>query len=197
VVLSRLLLLAAVLSVPAAFPALAGGKGGKEGGGESQAAMWAALPGPREMVFNPIQAGESLGQVAVNATMWAGTGAAKCRLNFVIENYSSATVAMGFVARTFSAKDEIVDAWVVNVAELPPQGRTGRLFSCTLGATQFTLVPMAGYDWPPAKCLKPNGEADMCPLTVKLTSTVPIVLNKEEKKPEDKKDEKPAKKGGH
>lgn len=200
-VLSRLLL-AAALSALAALPAQAGSKGGKEGGaGESSAAMWATLPGPREMVFAPIQASESLGQVTVNATMWAGSGAAKCRLNFVVENYSSTTVALGFVARTFSAKDEVVDSWVVNVAELPPQGRTGRLFSCTLGATQLTLVPMAGYDWPPAKCVRAGGEAEMCPLTVKLTSTVPIVLNKEEKKPEEKKDakkdEKAGKKGGH
>lgn len=195
-VLARLFL-AFLLLGAAAWPALAGGKSGGKDGAETAAAAWAALSGPREMVFAPAQASASLGQVTVAATMWAGSGAAKCRLNFFIENFSSSAVALGFVARTFNAKDEIVDAWVVNVAELQPSASTGRLFSCTLGATQFTLVPMSGYDWPPAKCAKPGGETDMCPLTFKLTSTVPIVLNKEEKKPEEKKDDKPAKKGGH
>lgn len=185
------LILTALLVTLAALPALAGGKkeGGSSGGGESHGAMWVSLPGPREIVVQPPQASESLGTVAVIATMWAGSGSAKCRVNFVIENYSSANVAVGFIARTFGAKDELVDNWVVSVTTLAPNARTGRLFSCTLGATQFTLVPIAGYDWPPAKCVKSGEEAEPCPLTLKLNSTVPIVLNKTEKK-EEKKDEK-------
>lgn len=185
------LALALLLSAMTAFPALAaGGKGGKEGGADSQGAMWATLPGPREVVVTPPQASESLGTVAVIATMWAGSGSAKCRVNFVVENYSSANVALGFIARTFNAKDELVDNWVVSVAALAPNGRTGRLFSCALGATQFTIVPTAGYDWPPAKCVKQGEETEMCPLTLKLTSTVPIALGKEEKKPEKPEDKK-------
>lgn len=197
--MTRSIMVTALLMALAAFPAVAGGKGGKEGGssggsgGESQGAMWATLPGPREIVVPPPQASESLGIVSVSATMWAGSGSAKCRVNFTIENYSSASVALGFIGRTFGAKDELVDNWVITVATLPPNGRTGRLFSCTLGATQFTLVPTSGYDWPPAKCIKAGEETEMCPLTLKLTSTVPIVLNKEEKK-EEKKDDKKGKK---
>lgn len=183
------LALALLLSAVTALPALAAGKG-KEGGGESHGAMWATLPGPREVVVAPPQASESLGTVAVIATMWAGSGSAKCRVNFVIENYSTAHVALGFIARTFGANDELVDNWVVSVAALAPNGRTGRLFSCTLGATNFTIVPTAGYDWPPAKCVKVGEETEMCPLTLKLTSTVPIALGKEEKKPEKPEDKK-------
>ncbi len=186
------LILTVLLMTLAALPALAAGK--KEGsGGESHGAMWVSLPGPREVVVQPPQASESLGTVAVIATMWAGSGSAKCRVNFVIENFSSATVALGFIGRTFGAKDELVDNWVVSVTTLAPNARTGRLFSCTLGATQFTLVPIAGYDWPPAKCVKSGEEAEPCPLTLKLNSTVPIVLNKTEKKEEEKKGDKKGK----
>jgi hypothetical protein len=185
----KLALTALLLSL-AALPAAAAGGSKKEGGGDSQGAMWHSLPGPREIVVQPPQASESLGVVSVVATMWAGSGSAKCRVNFIVENYSSATVAMGFIARTFGAKDELVDNWVVQITALPPSGRTGRLFSCTLGATQLTLVPTSGYDWPPAKCVTKGEEAEACPLTVKLTSTVPIVLNKEEKKPEKPEDKK-------
>lgn len=192
---TRSIMLAAGLLGLALLPATALGQGGsKEGPGESAAALWAALPGPRQLTVMPPQAGESLGVVAVSATMWAGSGSAKCRVNFTIENYSSANVALGFVGRTFNAKDELVDNWVVSVATLPPNGRTGRLFSCTLGATQLVLVPTSGYDWPPAKCVKGAEESEACPLTLKIVSTLPIVEKKEEKKPDEKKDDK---KGRH
>lgn len=182
----------------AATPAAAASKGGgREGGPESQAGMWASLPGQREIIVNPAQAAESLGRVNVTSTMWAGTGSAKCRVNFVVENYASAPVTLGFVGRTFDAKDEVVDAWVVTVAELPPMGRTGRLFSCSLGAVEFTLIPTAGFDWPPLKCLTASGESEPCAVSLKFNSTVPIVLNKPEKKPDagkdGKKDEKKSK----
>ncbi|MBI3443805.1 MAG: hypothetical protein HY055_00165, partial [Magnetospirillum sp.] len=95
----RILPLACAL-ILAAAPALAGGK--KEGAGESSgtgggdaSAQWSTLAGPREMMVPPAQASESLGNVTVTATMWAGSGAAKCRVNFVVENYSSANIAMG------------------------------------------------------------------------------------------------------
>ncbi|EME70583.1 hypothetical protein H261_07448 [Paramagnetospirillum caucaseum] len=192
--MTRSITAVALLMALAALPAAAASQGGsKEGAGESAAAAWAALPGPRELVMQPQQASESLGMVTISATMWAGSGSAKCRVNFTIENYSSATVALGFIGRTFGAKDELVDNWVVTIAALPPNGRTGRLFSCTLGATQLILVPTASYDWPPAKCVKGAEETEACPLTVKLTSTLPVAEKKEIKK-EDPKDDKKGKK---
>ncbi|WP_148207270.1 hypothetical protein [Paramagnetospirillum magneticum] len=196
--MTRSIMVAALLVGLAASPALAGGKkegSGSGSGGESQGAMWSSLPGPREVVVAPPQISDSLGVVSVNATMWAGSGSAKCRVNFTVENYSSANVALGFVARTFGTKDEVVDNWVVTVATLPPNGRTGRLFSCTLGAVELMLIPTSGYDWPPAKCIKGAEEAEPCPLTLKINSTVPIILKKEEKKDDDKgkKDEKKSK----
>ena len=168
----------------AVTPALAGGK--KEGAGESggsassgsdtNANMFTGLKGARELIVGPAQASDSLGQVVVTATMWAGSGAAKCRVNFVVENYSSATVALGTVGRTFNAKDEVVDNFVVTVAALPPMGLTGRLFSCTLGATQIALIPTSTFDWPPVKCVpKPDAEPEVCPVTLKIVSTLPVV----------------------
>jgi hypothetical protein len=195
---TRSMMAAALVVGLAAFPALAGGKkeGAGTGGGESQGAMWASLPGPREVVVAPPQISDSLGVVSVSATMWAGSGSAKCRVNFTIENYSSANVALGFVGRTYGAKDEVVDNWVVTVATLPPNSRTGRLFSCTLGAVEFMMVPISGFDWPPAKCVKAAEETEPCPLTLKITSTVPIILKKEEKK-DDGKGKTDDKKGKH
>lgn len=195
---------AAMLAASALTPVPAMAKGGgQEGGGggasDSNISMWSTLPGDREVTVGTPMASESLGNVKVTATMWAGTGSAKCRVNFFIENFSSSTVSLGFVGRTFDAKDSLVDNWVISIASLAPNFSAGRLFSCSLGATQFTLVPLANFEWPPVKCVtaKAEGEAeaDACPLTFTISSTVPIVLNKEEKKPEagDKKEDK----GGH
>ncbi|WP_152619783.1 hypothetical protein [Paramagnetospirillum magnetotacticum] len=197
--MTRSILVAALLVGLAAVPAQAGGKkeGGSSGsGGESQGAMWAGLPGVREMSVDPPQVSDSLGVVSVNATMWAGSGSAKCRVNFTIENYSSANVSLGFVGRTFGVKDEVVDNWAVSVATLAPNERTGRLFSCALGAVEFMMVPLSSFDWPPVKCVNAAGEAEPCSLTLKIKSTVPIILKKEEKK-DDGKDKKPEKKSGH
>jgi hypothetical protein len=185
--------LAGLVASPLPAKAKAGGKGGD---GESSAGVWATLPGERELTVATPQSSDSLGSVAVSATMWAGSGAAKCRINFFVENFSSSPVSVGFVGRSFDAKDQLLDNWVVNIGGLAVGATTGRLFSCSLGATQFTLVPLTGFDWPPIKCVNKEGEGELCPLTFKLTSTVPIVLNKEEKKPEPGDKKGAEKKGG-
>ncbi len=178
-----------VLVFAAALPALASGK--KEGtgaeGGAAIAPIDSNLAGPREMVYPPPQASESQGNVAVSATMMAGAGAGKCRMNFIIENPTTVTVALGMIATTVNAKDEVVDNWVVNVGALPPRGQTVRLFSCSLGAVQFSMKPTSEFTWPPVRCVNAAGEAEPCALGLKVTATLPIV-ERTEKKPD--KDEK-------
>lgn len=175
--MARLSFIAAALALGlAAMPAQAGGKkeGAGESGGSSVAPLGADLAGRRELVVPPEMVSASLGNVEVNATMLAGAGAGKCRMNFVIYNASSVTIAAGFVGTTANAKGEIADNWVVNVGQLPPRAQTARLFSCALGAVKFKMVPTSEFSWPPVKCANDKGETEACPLGMRVNSTLPI-----------------------
>ncbi len=160
----------------AAAPAGAGGK--KEGAGESGGSVVAPiageLSGPREMLVPTEQASPSLGNLVVVATMMAGAGAGKCRMNFVMSNPTTAAIAMGAVATAINAKGEVTDNWALSIGSLPPNGQTARLFSCGLGAAKLILTPLPEFSWPPVKCAKPDQDPEACSLGMQIKSTLPL-----------------------
>lgn len=167
-----------VLALSAAAPVQASSKPPKEGG-SSSGPVQSTMAGPREVTIAPAQASESLGTVVMTATMLAGSGAAKCRMSFLIDNTTNVTVALGVVGRTRNEKDEVVDNWVVNVADLAPKTQSMRLFSCILGGAQLDLIPTADFGWPPITCQNPKTkEQEACPVALKVISTVPVLLKR-------------------
>jgi hypothetical protein len=173
-----LLLAAAVLLLAGA--AQAGGKkeGAGESGGSAVAPIGSAKAGPRELFIPSDQASESIGTVAITATMMAGAGAGKCRMNFVINNASTATIAMGALASALNDKGEVTDNWVIGIGSLAPGGQTSRLFSCALGANQLKFAPTGEFSWPPLKCARGDQEPEACPLGLKLKSNLALVEKK-------------------
>ncbi|TAN76964.1 MAG: hypothetical protein EPN20_01765 [Magnetospirillum sp.] len=171
-----LIAILAGVALLAAAPALAGGK--KEGAGESGGGAIAPIAsdtaGPREVFVPSEQASPSLGDVLVTATMMAGAGAGKCRMNFIITNQSTTPVTMGAVATAINAKGEVTDNWAISVGLLAPNGQTARLFSCGLGATKLILTPLSEFSWPPVKCAKPDREAEACSLGMRVKSTLAL-----------------------
>ena len=169
--------LVGILAMLAATPALAEGK--KSGAGESGIApIGSTLAGPRELFVPPEQASQSLGTVLVAATMMAGAGAGKCRMNFVITNMSTATITMGVVGSASNDKGDVTDNWVISIGSLAPNSQAARLFSCALGAAKLTLTPLGEFSWPPLKCAKADKEPEACPLGMQIRSSLPIAEKK-------------------
>lgn len=164
----------ATLILPIA--AMAGGK--KEGAGESGGGAVAPIAsdatGARELFVPSDQVGQSLGNIKLAATMMAGAGAGKCRMNFVFSNLSSAAATLGFVATAINVKGEVTDNWAISVGSIAPNGQTARLYSCGLGAVKLILTPLADFSWPPIKCAKPDQEPETCALDFKIKSTLPL-----------------------
>jgi hypothetical protein len=175
-----LLTLVTLSALLLAGPALAGGKkeGAGESGGSAVAPIGSSHAGPREVFVPTDQASESIGTVSLNATMMAGAGAGKCRMNFVISNPSAATVTMGALASALNDKGDVTDNWVLSVGSLAPNGQTTRLFSCALGAAQLRIAPTGEFSWPPLKCVKGEQEPETCPLGLKIKSNLPIAARK-------------------
>ncbi|RAU23329.1 hypothetical protein CU669_04125 [Paramagnetospirillum kuznetsovii] len=169
--------LATVAALLACGPAWAGGKkeGAGESGGGAVAPIASSATGVREKFIPPEQIGDSLGTLKLEATMMAGAGAGKCRMNFVLFNASTATVAMGMVGSSVSAKGEILDNWVVNIGALAPSGQTARLFSCGLGAVQLSFSPLSDFGTPPIKCVNAKQEAEACPVALQIKSSLPLI----------------------
>ena len=130
--------------------------------------------GPREMLVPSDQASPSLGDVAIVATMMAGAGAGKCRMNFVVYNRTGVDIAMGALATAINIKGEVTDNWVINVGLLPPNGQTARLFSCGLGGARLIFTPLSDFSWPPLKCAKAGQDPEVCALGLKIRSTLPL-----------------------
>ena len=172
----RVAILAGAALLTAAAPGWAAGK--KEGAGESGGTVVApidsVLDGPHDQVFPSEMASQSLGNVVIAATMMAGAGAGKCRMNFVIRNQASAAIALGAIATVISANGEVVENWVLSIGALPANGQTARLFSCGLGAAKLIMAPLADFGWPPVKCAKPDQEPEACPVGLQITSSLPM-----------------------
>ncbi|WP_068494751.1 hypothetical protein [Paramagnetospirillum marisnigri] len=177
---------AMALSVLLSAEALAGGKkeGAGESGGGATSPIASTASGPREKTIAPEQAGESLGDVSLAASMLAGAGAGKCRMNFVLFNNSSATIALGMVGTSVSSKGDILDNWVINIGALAPGGQTARLFSCAIGAAQLSFSPLADFGTPPIKCLNAKQEVESCAVGMKIRSTLPMIEKDQIKPPE-------------
>jgi hypothetical protein len=177
---SHLMLVLAAAILLLAGTAQASGKkdGAGESGGSAVAPIGSGKAGPRELFIPTDQASESIGTVAVTATMMAGAGAGKCRMNFVINNASTATIAMGALASALNDKGEITDNWVIGIGSLGPGGQTSRLFSCALGANQLKFAPTGEFGWPPLKCARGDQEPEACPLGLKLKSNLALVEKK-------------------
>lgn len=160
----------------AATPAWAGGKkeGAGESGGGAIAPIASELGGPREMTIPTEQATPSLGDLLMSATMMAGAGAGKCRMNFIFTNLASVPVAMGAVATAINVKGEVTDNWVLSIGSLAPNGQTARLFSCALGAAKLIVVPLSEFSWPPIKCAKPDQDPEACSLGMQIKSSLPL-----------------------
>jgi hypothetical protein len=177
----RKILMPALVVVMAAGPALAGGKkeGAGESGGGAVAPIESTIAGPKELTVPSAQASQSLGTVTLSATMLAGAGAGKCRMNFVIYNGSSATIAFGAIGSAFNAKGDVVDNWVVNIGSLAPASQTARLFSCGLGGAQLGLAPLPDFSWPPVKCVtNPDQDPEPCAVDLRIKSTLPLAPKK-------------------
>lgn len=161
----------------AACPAVAGGKkeGAGESGGGAIAPIASTASGLRDRLYPPEQVGDSLGTVKLEASMVAGAGAGKCRMNFVIYNGSTATIAMGLVGSAVSSKGEILDNWVVNLGAVAPSGQTARLFSCALGAVQLSLAPLSDFGNPPIKCINAKQEMESCAVALQVKSSLPLI----------------------
>ncbi|CAA7612858.1 hypothetical protein [Magnetospirillum sp. SS-4] len=172
--------LAGLVALLVAGAAEAAGKkeGSGESGGSAVAPIASGHAGPRELFIPTDQASDSIGNVAVTATMMAGAGAGKCRMNFIVNNYSTAAIAMGALASALNDKDEVTDNWVISIGSLAVGGQTTRLFSCALGAVQLRLVPTGEFGWPPLKCAKGEQEPESCPLGLSLKSNLPLVEKK-------------------
>ena len=169
-----LIVMAAILTT--AGPVLAGGKkdGVGESGGSGVAPIASDASGVRDLFVASDQASESLGTITLAATMMAGAGAGKCRMNFVLSNGSSAAATLGMLATAINAKGEVTDNWAISVGTLLPNGQTARLYSCTLGATKLILTPLSDFSWPPVKCFKADQEAEACSLAMRIKSTLPL-----------------------
>lgn len=183
---TALKIMAALTALLACQPAWAAGKkeGVGESGGGAVAPIASTAAGLREKMVAPEQVGDALGTLSLSATMMAGAGAGKCRMNFVLFNNSTATVALGMIATAVSAKSEILDNWVVNIGALPPGGQTARLFSCAIGAVQLVLVPLGEFSWPPVKCLNAKQETEACAVAFQIKSSLPMI-DKDQLKPPD------------
>ena len=127
-----------------------------------------------EVLVPSDQASQSLGQIKLDATMMAGAGAGKCRMNFVFSNMSSAAATLGFLATVINADGLVTDNWAITVGSIAPNGQTARLYSCGLGAAKLILTPLADFSWPPIKCAKGDQEPEACALDVKIKSTLPL-----------------------
>ncbi|MDO8606889.1 MAG: hypothetical protein Q7R40_10165 [Phaeospirillum sp.] len=172
--------LVGILAVLVVNPAWAEGKksGVGESGGGGIAPIGSTGVGPREIFIPPEQASQSLGTVLVAATMMAGAGAGKCRMNFVVTNMSTTTITMGAVGTATNDKGDVTDNWVISIGSLAPNAQAARLFSCALGAVKLTLTPLGEFSWPPLKCAKPDKEPEACPLGMQIRSSLPIAEKK-------------------
>ena len=170
----RAILVAALLVLPGAAMASGKKEGAGESGGGAVAPIASAAAGAREMFVPSDQASPSLGNINLVATMMAGAGAGKCRMNFVFSNLSSATATLGFVATAINADGLVTDNWAITVGSLAPNGQTARLYSCGLGAAKLILTPLADFSWPPVKCAKADQESEACALGFKIKSTLPL-----------------------
>ena len=170
----RAILVVAMLVLP--FAAMASGKkeGAGESGGGAVAPIGSDAAGARELLVPSDQASQSLGSIKLAATMMAGAGAGKCRMNFVFSNTSGVAATLGFVATAINAKGEVTDNWAISVGSIAPNGQTARLYSCGLGAAKLILTPLGEFSWPPIKCAKPDQEPEACALDFKIKSTLPL-----------------------
>jgi hypothetical protein len=155
----------------AAGPALGSGGGDKKGGSDD------GDPPPHggeALLGSDIKTSTDVVRMAILRAVVPGTSEkVGCRMQIISTNDTTHRVNVRILLRTYDARGELVDTWLVPTGELQPGEEFMKVNSCR-GGRKMKIARDNKYGWP-VTCDVDGEPAAPCPVSLKIRSSMDIM----------------------